>query len=93
MLCSVVFFASVVRAQNAPGTNNAELNGDYAFTFSGISGSGAGAWSVFAAVGRFTADGAGNVTNGMMDTNGISRATRFAKGSRDITPSARIIAV
>src|SRR6185436_4151446 len=80
MLCSVVVFASAVRAQKAPGTNNAELNGNYAFTFNGISGSGSGAWSVFAAVGRFTADGAGNVTNGVMDTNGIgSGAVRVAQ--------------
>jgi len=50
--------------------NNAELNGNYAFTFSGISGNGTTS-SVFAAVGRFTADGAGNLTNGELDTNGV----------------------
>ena len=50
--------------------NNAELNGNYAFTFSRSSGSG-GSSSVSAAVGRFTADGAGNLTNGELDTNGI----------------------
>ena len=49
--------------------NKAELKGDYALTFSGITGSGGGS-SVFGAVGRFTADGAGNVTNGELDTNG-----------------------
>jgi hypothetical protein len=49
--------------------NNAELSGDYALTFSGITGSSGGS-SVFGAVGRFTADGAGNVTNGELDTNG-----------------------
>jgi Domain of unknown function (DUF4082)/Putative Ig domain/Bacterial Ig domain len=48
--------------------NNAELNGNYAFTFNGITGSSGGS-SVFAAVGRFTADGAGNLTNGELDTN------------------------
>jgi hypothetical protein len=48
--------------------NNAELKGDYALTFSGINGSSGGS-SVFGAVGRFTADGAGNVTNGELDTN------------------------
>jgi len=50
--------------------NNTELKGDYALTFSGITGSSGGS-SVFAAVGRFTADGAGNVTSGELDTNGI----------------------
>ena len=50
--------------------NNAELNGNYAFTLSGASGSGGGS-AVFAAVGRFTADGAGNLTNGELDTNGV----------------------
>jgi hypothetical protein len=54
--------------------NNAELNGNYAFTISGASGSGGGS-SVFAAVGRFVADGAGNVTNGELDTNGIGPGT------------------
>src|SRR5438309_4980182 len=44
------------------------LNGDYAFTFSGITG-GPGYSEPFAAVGRFTADGAGNLTNGELDTN------------------------
>jgi Domain of unknown function (DUF4082)/Bacterial Ig domain len=48
--------------------NNAELNGNFAFTFNGITGSSGGS-SVFAAVGRFTADGAGNLTNGELDTN------------------------
>jgi len=50
--------------------NNAELNGSYAFVFNGIAGSGGGT-SVFGAVGRFTADGAGNLTNGELVTNGV----------------------
>ncbi|HKV62972.1 MAG TPA: N,N-dimethylformamidase beta subunit family domain-containing protein [Candidatus Acidoferrum sp.] len=50
--------------------NNAELNGNYAFTFNGTNGSSAGSF-VFAAVGRFTADGAGNLTNGELDTNTV----------------------
>ena len=54
--------------------NNAELNGSYAFTFNGIRGSGGGS-SVFAAVGRFTADGAGNLTNGELDTNAVGGGT------------------
>ena len=64
-------FASTVRAQGTPGVNNAELNGSYAFTFNGITESG-GVSSAFAAVGRFTADGAGNLTNGELDNNGVN---------------------
>src|SRR5204862_208612 len=44
------------------------LNGDYAFTFSGITG-GPGYSEPFAAVGRFTANGAGTFTNGAADAN------------------------
>src|SRR5467141_4733479 len=61
--------ASTVRAQSTPGVNNAELKGDYAFTFNGMTTGGGGASTVFAAVGRFTADGAGNLTNGELDAN------------------------
>src|SRR5437667_9707600 len=45
------------------------LNGDYAFTFSGITG-GPGYSEPFGAVGRFTDGGAGNRTNGGVDSNG-----------------------
>src|SRR5713101_2424126 len=69
--CFASLFALAMRAQSAPGVNNAELNGDYAFTFNGITGNG-GVSSVFAAVGRFTADGAGNLTNGELDNNGVA---------------------
>src|ERR1700758_2784551 len=64
--------ASSSSATNNGGSssNIAELHGDYAFTFNGITG-GPGDWVVFAAVGRFTADGNGNLTNGEVDTNGI----------------------
>jgi hypothetical protein len=68
ILCFALAFASTVRGQT--GVNNAELNGNYAFTFSGISGNGSIS-SVFGAVGRFTADGAGNLTNGELVTNGV----------------------
>ena len=71
--CFALVLASTARAQN-----NAELNGDYAFTFSGITG-GSGPSSVFAAVGRFTADGAGNLTNGQMDNNGVSSGGSIAQ--------------
>jgi hypothetical protein len=65
-----LLFASTVQGQTNTGVNNAELNGNYAFTLSGISGNGSVS-SVFAAVGRFTADGAGNLTKGELATNGI----------------------
>src|SRR5467141_2605224 len=55
---------------NPAVNNDAELNGNYAFAFSGITGNGSVS-SVFAAVGRFTADGAGNLTNGQLDTNAV----------------------
>jgi hypothetical protein len=70
LLCLALFFASNIRAQSNSGANNAELNGNYAFTFSGVTGSSGGA-SVFAAVGRFTADGSGNITSGKLDSNGV----------------------
>jgi hypothetical protein len=65
----LLFFASAVRAQT--GVNNAALKGDYAFSFNGMT-TGDGVTSTpFAAVGRFTADGAGNLTNGELDANGL----------------------
>jgi hypothetical protein len=63
-----LFFTSTVHGQT--GVNNAELNGNYAFTFNGMSGNGTTS-SVFGAVGRFTGDGAGNLTNGELDTNTV----------------------
>src|SRR6266404_3828716 len=71
IMCLVVIVASTVRAQGSSGVNNAELSGNYAFTFNGMTTGGGGASTAFAAVGRFTADGAGNLTNGELDTNGI----------------------
>src|SRR5947207_7289202 len=69
LYCALIF-ASNVQGQTNNGANNAELNGSYAFTCQGISGNG-GISSVFGAVGRFTADGAGNLTSGELDTNGV----------------------
>src|SRR6266478_9046630 len=69
-LCFGLLFISTIQGQTNTGANNAELNGDYAFTFSGINGNGAIS-SVYGAVGRFTADGAGKVTNGELDTNTV----------------------
>ena len=68
-LVFALFFVSAVRGQT--GVNNSELNGNYAFTFSGMTGNGTFA-STFGAVGRFTADGAGNLTNGELDTNAVN---------------------
>ena len=68
ILVLALCFASTVYGQT--GVNNAELKGDYAFTFNGFSGNLATS-SIFGAVGRFTADGAGNLTNGELDTNGV----------------------
>lgn len=65
-MCFGLVFVSTVRAQ----VNDAQLKGDYAFTFDGMTTGGGGASTPFAAVGRFTADGAGNITNGELDTNG-----------------------
>ena len=62
-----LFFVASVHGQT--GVNDAALNGNYAFTFTGVSGNGTTS-SVFGAVGRFTADGAGNLTSGELVTNG-----------------------
>src|SRR5207244_10867216 len=70
LLCLTLLFGSNVQAQTNSGVNNAELSGNYAFTFSGFTGNSGGS-SVFATVGRFTADGSGNITSGELDTNGV----------------------
>ena len=70
ILFFVFFFASTVHGQTNTGANNSELNGNYAFTFRGTSSNG-NVSSVYAAVGRYTADGAGNLTNGRLDTNTV----------------------
>jgi hypothetical protein len=72
ILCFALVLALTVQAQTAPGVNNAELKGDYALTFNGMTTGGGGASTPFAAVGRFTADGAGNLTNGELDANGAA---------------------
>ena len=69
--CLALFTAAAIRAQGTTGVNNAELKGDYAFTFNGMTTGGSGGSTPFAAVGRFTSDGAGNLTNGVLDTNGV----------------------
>ena len=49
---------------NPSPTNNAKLNGNYAFLISGFDPSGR-----FVAAGSFLADGNGSISNGVMDTN------------------------
>ncbi len=66
-----LFLGSTIRAQSAPGVNNAALQGGYAFTFAGMTTGNGVDSTPFAAVGRFTSDGAGNLTNGELDTNGV----------------------
>jgi hypothetical protein len=66
IVCLGLVFAPTAVAQ----VNDAELNGDYAFSFNGFTLVPGGS-SAFAAVGRFTADGAGNIRNGELDTNGV----------------------
>src|SRR5215475_2962584 len=68
IVCVGLFCIPAVLGQS--GIHNADLNGNYVFTFNGMSGN-TNVSSAFAAVGRFTADGAGNLTAGEVDTNGI----------------------
>ena len=70
-MCFALLVAAAVQAQGTSGVNNSELKGDYAFTFNGMTTGGGSASTPFAAVGRLTADGAGNLTNGELDTNGV----------------------
>jgi hypothetical protein len=73
IMCLTFGLAFSARAQ----VNNAELKGDYAFTFDGMTTGGGGAFTAFAAVGRFTADGAGNLINGELDVNGAGPNERL----------------
>ena len=66
-LCCTLVFGPAARSQS----NNAELKGDYAFSYNGMTTGDGSNFTPFAAVGRFTADGAGNLTNGEVDTNGV----------------------
>lgn len=49
---------------NPGATNNGKLSGNYAFSVRGFDASG-----LFVAAGSFLADGSGNISSGMMDTN------------------------
>src|SRR6202790_3783046 len=74
-MCFGLILASTIQAQT-PGVNDAELKGNYAFSFNGMTTGGSGASTPFAAVGRFTADGAGNLKNGELDANGVGAMER-----------------
>jgi hypothetical protein len=76
VMCWTLFFASSVLAQTAPGVNNTALKGDYAFSFNGMTTGDGVSSTPFAAVGRFTADGAGNLTNGELDANGFGTSEK-----------------
>ena len=66
VFCCALILAPTLRAQN-----NSELAGNYAFAFNAMT-TGDGVTSTpFSAVGRFTADGAGNLTSGELDANGF----------------------
>jgi hypothetical protein len=52
-------------------TNNSELKGQYAFLLSGFDGNG----YPLSSAGTFTADGNGNITTGIIDTNGTALTT------------------
>ncbi|HEV2522547.1 MAG TPA: hypothetical protein VGT24_09215 [Candidatus Acidoferrales bacterium] len=78
VVCFASLFISNVRGQSSGGVNDAKMNGDYAFTFNGISGNG-NVSSTFAAVGRFAADGAGTLTNGELVTNTVGAGATSAQ--------------
>jgi len=78
LLCFALFFVLRIQGQTSTGVNTAELNDNYAFTFHGFSGNGTTA-SVFGAVGRFTADGAGDLINGEVVTNGVGGGATSAQ--------------
>jgi len=89
--CSGQCATSIGQGPTNPAVNNdAELNGNYAFTFSGITGNGSVS-SVIATVGRFTADGAGNLTNGELETNGVGAGAALVAQSfyRDLLDRCR----
>jgi hypothetical protein len=76
---------SITIAGQGGAQGNAQLNGNYAFSFTGMTGN-SSASSIFAAVGSFRADGVGNIANGEMDTNAVSggAAAQLFTGSYSI---------
>jgi len=70
-LMLVMGFALIAATPPARSQNNSELQGNYAFSFTGMTTGDGSASTPFGAVGRFTADGAGNLLNGELDSNGL----------------------
>ena len=68
--CSTACGTPSAPSAPAAANHNTALKGNYAFTLTGINGNGAVS-SISAAVGTFNADGAGNLTSGELDTNGV----------------------
>jgi hypothetical protein len=65
---TVALSITITAPSTACGTGNEKvLEGQYAFTLTGFNSSG-----FQAAIGSFTADGAGHITAGMVDSNGVS---------------------
>ncbi|HTC40729.1 MAG TPA: hypothetical protein VK703_04110 [Candidatus Acidoferrales bacterium] len=73
--------------------SNASLNGQYAFSMSGIDLSGA----YFARIGSFTADGNGNITGGLQDSLNLSSGApasmvSFTSGTYEVQSNGRATA-
>lgn len=59
-----IFFSPPFAININPALTNAALTGDYAFSFSGYNNG-----TPVVAAGRFTADGSGSISNGLLDAN------------------------
>src|SRR5260221_888445 len=68
-LMLVMGFALIAATPPARSQNNSELQGNYAFSFTGMTTGDGSASTPFGAVGRFTADGPGNLLNCELDSN------------------------
>jgi hypothetical protein len=68
---------SIVISSARSSVNNAELNGQYAFLLSGFDANG----NPLAASGKFVADGNGNITSGVLDSNGTGMTAPLANST------------
>ena len=62
-----------ISVSSSTGTNDSELKGHYAFLFGGFDDATGGELAI---AGSFTADGAGNITAGVEDSNGPGGSTQ-----------------
>lgn len=98
LLSVVILTASIASACGSGGStpprpppvgnfSNASLKGQYAYSMSGEDLNGA----FIARVGSFSADGNGNITQGLEDVNSISGVTQvsFSGGSYSVQPNGR----